>query len=136
MAKKVNLNDLVTGTKTPSWARAAREDFLRKEKEREGARANREQEALLLSTPSRPMVQPCLKHSANRSCSSLYRLGELNFPVSTAQEAPVLPEAPTTITTTGPGIATATYVPTSEARPTTSIEIFDRTPTGGLVGDD
>lgn len=48
MAKKVNLNDLVTGTKTPSWARAAREDFLRKEKEREGARANREQEALAI----------------------------------------------------------------------------------------
>lgn len=92
MAKKVNLNDLVTGTKTPSWARAAREDFLRKEKEREGARANREQEALAIIDSIEADGTTLSEAQREQIVQQFVQTGELNFPVSTAQEAPVLPE--------------------------------------------
>ena len=87
MAKKVNLNDLVTGTKTPSWARAAREDFLRKEKEREGARANREQEALAIIDSIEADGTTLSEAQREQIVQQFMQTGELSFPVPTAQEA-------------------------------------------------
>lgn len=82
---------------------------------------NREQEALGIIESIEADGTVLSDDQKAQILNQFVRTGKFDF--AAQPEAPVLPQ--TTPTTTGRGIDTATYVPTSEARPRTSQSIFD-----------